>query len=519
MNRRAWRAILESWALAIVLCAPLLALFPELQARLVQQGMFFIGAAASLWASIRLPHPGRDIRRVAAHTLLHGLVYGGGMVAIFLAINEWLWQAVAGLELADMTMPLASADYFGGAVLIHALAFLVFRSAALLWLPWSDLRRRHLVWSIVQGHMLVAGVALLIVLLLLSIRFAGSETLDNIIGSNVSPPASLAVRLVAGMLPMLSVMAVLGGMALAAVLPLTALASVFVARRTTRRLRALAEATSALRRGDYAVRVPVTGEDEVAALQADFNSMAADLSQTVEALRAERETVARLLQSQRELVAGVSHELRTPLAVARSYLESLQQRTDLKSAERELDIIERELLRLQTIIDDLFTLSRAEVDQLDVRAEPVQVDALVKRVVETYQPLAWQAQRVQIVADVPSSLPTALADEARLEQVLRNLITNGVRHCPPGGLVAVAARGHNGTVELRVRDTGEGILPQDLPHIWERYYHDSRHGGTGLGLSLVKSLVTAMRGEVAVESTPGEGACFIVRLPAQTSPA
>src|SRR5690606_33375721 len=181
-------------------------------------------------------------------------------------------------------------------------------------------------------------------------------------------------------------------------------------------------------RGDYAVRVPVTGEDEVAALQADFNSMAADLSQTVEALRAERETVARLLQSQRELVAGVSHELRTPLAVARSYLESLQQRTDLKSAERELDIIERELLRLQTIIDDLFTLSRAEVDQLAVRAEPVQVDALVKRVVETYQPLAWQAQRVQIVADVPSSLPTALADEARLEQVLRNLITNGVRH-------------------------------------------------------------------------------------------
>src|SRR5690606_38407959 len=106
-----------------------------------------------------------------------------------------------------------------------------------------------------------------------------------------------------------------------AVLPLSAIASYLVARRTIRRLRALTEATAALRAGDYDARVPVTGEDEIAALQADFNAMAADLGANVRALQAERETVAALLRARRDLVASVSHELRTPVTILRSYLE------------------------------------------------------------------------------------------------------------------------------------------------------------------------------------------------------
>ncbi|GIW07345.1 MAG: hypothetical protein KatS3mg060_2150 [Dehalococcoidia bacterium] len=112
-----------------------------------------------------------------------------------------------------------------------------------------------------------------------------------------------------------------------------------------------------------------------------------------------------------------------------------------------------------------------------------------------------------------------LADAGRLEQIVHNLIGNAVRHTPPGGIVLVRAATEPGWVILTVRDTGDGIAPEDLPRIWDRFYRsdaarDREHGGAGLGLALVKELSEAMGGEVAVTSAPGDGACFTVRLPA-----
>jgi signal transduction histidine kinase len=313
--------------------------------------------------------------------------------------------------------------------------------------------------------------------------------------------------------------------ALLLVLAPAALFSYLVSRPTTLRLEALAEATSALRAGDYGIRVPVVGEDEVARLQANFNAMAADLERAVREVQAERDTVARLLLARRELVASVSHELRTPVATLRSYLESTLTHWNgapPPTLQRDLEVMERETIHLQALINDLFTLARAEVGRLDLRREPTDVVELARRVVETMAPLAWQSGRVELIAEASERASPALADASRLEQVLQNLLHNGVRHTPPGGIVVVAVnRGvvaDTDSVVLQVKDTGEGIAPADLPHIWERFYRaDSSRAhaatGTGLGLALVKEMTEAMGGTVAAESTLGQGSCFTVRLP------
>jgi signal transduction histidine kinase len=137
--------------------------------------------------------------------------------------------------------------------------------------------------------------------------------------------------------------------------------------------------------------------------------------------------------------------------------------------------------------------------------------------VEALAPLAWRSGRVQVVADIPPGLPKASADEGRLEQVLANLIRNAIRHTPPGGIVVLRAAALDAGVQIQVCDTGEGISPEDLPHIWERFYRgaNGRHrdlGGAGLGLALVKELTEAMGGTVAVETAPGEGTCFTIKL-------
>jgi signal transduction histidine kinase len=135
--------------------------------------------------------------------------------------------------------------------------------------------------------------------------------------------------------------------------------------------------------------------------------------------------------------------------------------------------------------------------------------------VEAIAPLAWQSGRVEVVADVSKAVPTACVDVERLEQVLANLLRNGVRHTPPGGIVAAVMFAEANCVVIEVRDTGEGIAPDDLPHIWERFYRgqssDARDSA-GLGLAIVKELTEAMGGSVSVESTVGQGSRFTVWL-------
>jgi signal transduction histidine kinase len=335
--------------------------------------------------------------------------------------------------------------------------------------------------------------------------------------------ATFAHRLILTIVPFLGVATIGLAVALIIILPPAALASYLYSRRMIRRLQALAQTASELQGGNYAARVEVSGADEVAQLQSNFNAMATDLEDALAEIQAERDKVANLLDAQRQLTASVSHELRTPLATIQGYLEPALEAPQSVNAEI-LEIIQREAQHLQRLIDDLFTLSQAEVKALKLQIQPVDVRTVVERMAEAHAPLAWQRSRVEVIVQNEGAVPLALADEGRLAQILTNLLHNAIRHTPPGGIVALVILAveddiyPNGCVQVEVRDTGDGIAPEDLPLIWDRFYRGSggqpgTESGAGLGLALVKELTETMRGTVAVESELGVGSVFTIRLP------
>jgi signal transduction histidine kinase len=310
-------------------------------------------------------------------------------------------------------------------------------------------------------------------------------------------------------------LAVLAAASLFALLSSSVVAYV-LAGRLARRLERLGLAVQAFAAGDLASRAHDQSQDEVGQLSRRFDDMADDLAATLSDLQAERDRVAGLLEARQQLVAGVSHELRTPVATMRGYLEgALRSESDAR-LRADLETMQAELSRLERLIEDLFTLASAEVGRLALRLQPVDLSSLVRRLVDTHAPLAWNQRRVQVLADLAPSLPQARADAQRVEQIVSNLLSNAIRHTPPGGLVAATATATDVSVTIEIRDTGEGIAPEDLPHVFERFYRGrDEHGrpGLGLGLALVKELAEAMHGSAEVASTRGDGSCFSVTLP------
>ncbi len=395
------------------------------------------------------------------------------------------------------------------AALATAFIFLVLRACLRLLLFWNRLRSTHLRWSLTHAHLMIVVIGAGII----SIPFAFIVLIVEHNPFNI--------------LAFLFGVLVITAIAIVCVLPPSAVFSFFFTRNLTRRIERLTSATSALRSGDYSIRVAVDGQDEIARLQVDFNAMAIELERTMHELKTERDNVATLLDARRELIASVSHELRTPVATVRSYMESALLNWEDQpppTLKQDMQIIEQQTIRLQSLINDLFTLARAEVGRLEMRCEPTNIELLVKRVTDTIAPIAWRGSRVEVLAEVSrieSGFPQGLVDANRLEQILHNLIHNGIRHTPPGGIIVVSASAEQQRIVLQVKDTGDGIAPEELPRIWERFYRaeSSRAGsGTGLGLAIVKELTEAMGGAVAVESAPGQGSCFTIYLPRVVAP-
>lgn len=476
---------------------------------LVTSLWFLISPLCALYYSLRTRIPlGRWYRHVgldAAWLLVPALLVN---IVVWLMVRSW------GVNIPTDSNELQVIDIVSVAVMAFPYVFFRVAIRSIVW--WNDLRRRRVIWSLVSSNLVaVALLQALIVLPLVLLFFANfvsnplTETLDT-------PLAQWVYRLQMA-LPLVGLAILMATAVLIALLPVSIAVSYFFARDMRQRLNALLEAAHAARDGNYDTQITVSGADEIARLQADFNVMTANLKIKVDELRDEREKVATLLKNRRELMANVSHELRTPIATVSAYLESAQRQQensgDITLSQHDLDVIQREVQRLQTLIDDLFALSRAEVDQLAVNAVPIDSISLIQRIIETVAPMSWRVNRVELVAHLPTWLPKVIADEARLEQALRNLIHNSLRHTAPGGLIIIRAREVNGYAEIQVQDTGEGIPPEHLPHIWERYYRDAENGGTGLGLALVKSFIEAMHGQVAVTSTLGEGTCFTITLP------
>lgn len=301
------------------------------------------------------------------------------------------------------------------------------------------------------------------------------------------------------------------------VLVLALVIGYLLARHMTRRLERLTAATAGLSAGNLDRRVEVDSADEIGRLSTNFNTMATRLAERERALAAEAARSEALLRANRRLVADVSHELRTPLATLRGYIEALEQRYANCIPAHDMEVIQGEVRRLTALIDDLFTLARAEAQQLPLTIEVVNAGDLARRLTDMIAPLSRRERQIELVAILPDHLPPIMADRARLEQVLLNLVQNALRHTPPGGIVAIEAAAGDDMVALTVADTGVGIPDDELPLVFDRFYRgDSSRaretGGAGLGLALVRELVQAMGGTVVAESAPGRGSRFTVTL-------
>jgi signal transduction histidine kinase len=528
------RAWLENLAVGLLLVLGVLLVASYVSDASQQNGMFIaVLSAVTLYAlRMRLPHGvwWRQIvfEGIAGSAAVAAMVVILFVWAQFLIDNVTLTPSQPGLMAIVFTvlgldtsiynneLPHYDPQTLGFVILLcSGIAYYFTRTASRVWLFWSRLRRRHLIWSITHTHLMLVALAAFIGASFMTFNYIHYVTADEPEGS------ALSITALFDLVPVFIVLGVLTIILLFVVLPPAAVLSYFAARRTTRRLKSLTQAANALSQGEYGVLVPVQGEDEVALLQTNFNAMSADLERAMHDLQAERDAVTTLLRSRRELIASVSHELRTPVAILRGHLESILERWPAAPSgdmQRDLGVMEQETVRLQRLIEDLFTLSRAEVGRLDLQRKPADLAPVIRRCVDAAAPLFWKANKVEVIADLPNAMPPVLVDEERLEQILHNLLRNGVRHTPPGGIVAVTAQAEAEAVIVQVKDTGEGIAPDVLPRIWERFYRSDsaraqERDGAGLGLALVKEMTEAMGGSVAAESTPGQGSSFTLRLP------
>jgi two-component system sensor histidine kinase BaeS len=336
------------------------------------------------------------------------------------------------------------------------------------------------------------------------------------------------------------------------------LLGVLLARSLTRPLRELTGATEAMARGALGYRVSVRSRDEIGELAAAFNQMSADL--------------AHASQLRKQMTADLAHDLRTPLSVLRGYTEGLQDGR-LQGSPAIYATMHGEVEHLQRLVEDLRTLSLADAHELPLNRRAVDPAALLERAVLAHIVQAVQ-RGVALRVDAAEDLPSVQVDTDRMAQVMNNLVANALRHTPAGGEIVLSAarddrpaiadrrrmsaearepgspcarsdaplpiaRTHTlphlaapsadaqaapladrpPTVILRVRDTGDGIAPADLPHVFERFYRGDKarqrgdEGSSGLGLAIARAIVEAHGGAIGVESAPGVGTTFTIHLP------
>jgi two-component system phosphate regulon sensor histidine kinase PhoR len=226
----------------------------------------------------------------------------------------------------------------------------------------------------------------------------------------------------------------------------------------------------------------------------------------------------------REFVANVSHEFRTPLSIINGYLETMEEGGMGKEMTRKsIGVMRRHCLRLNLLLEDLLTISRMEEKGLKLETAPADVAALLRGTVQQLEKEIEQ-RGADVRLELDPLLPAIDADAYRLEQVFSNLLANALRHgAAEGGIIRISASIMGGDMVISFKDNGPGISSQDQEHLFERFYRVGgdrarETGGTGLGLSIVKNIITAHRGRVSLESSPGAGSTFTVTLPLKYFP-
>jgi two-component system OmpR family sensor kinase len=284
----------------------------------------------------------------------------------------------------------------------------------------------------------------------------------------------------------------------------------FLARRSLSAVVAMADRARRIGVESLSARLPVANpRDELGLLAGTFNELLARLEASV--------------ARQRQFMADASHELRTPVTIARTAASvALQQPTRPEAEYREtLEIVEHETIRLSRIVDDLFTLTRADAGNYPIRTTPMYLDEVVDEAVRGARVMA-QARRVSITADCVHPAPLT-GDEDLIRRLVINVLDNAIRYSPDGGAVRVALDRSGGTYSLSVSDQGPGIAPEVQPRIFERFYRvdaarthgGAGDGGAGLGLALAKWIAHVHNGDITLAASSRLGSTFVMTLPAK----
>jgi signal transduction histidine kinase len=289
----------------------------------------------------------------------------------------------------------------------------------------------------------------------------------------------------------------------------------FISISITQDLKDLVQGAEQISQGDFSARVKISGSDEVAQLALAFNQMAGQLAQAAQAERT-------LDQARRNLVAWASHDLRTPLTSIRVMLDALVDGVvdDPETVDRYLRQSQNEINRMSALIDDLFELAQLDAGYQHLDFEWLTLSDLISDTLESFAAQA-KAYGVTLDGSVTPEIDPAWAAPDKLSRILDNLLGNALRYTPSGGSIHLDASLQGQAILISVSDTGSGINPKDLPHIFDRFYRGeksrSRNGdqsnGVGLGLAIVKGLVQAHGGQIQVESQIGKGTRFWFSLP------
>ncbi len=268
-------------------------------------------------------------------------------------------------------------------------------------------------------------------------------------------------------------------------------------RRVAIQVGDLVDAAGRVEAGDYTVRIAERGPREIRTLARAFNAMSARLEETD--------------RSRRSFLADSIHELRTPLAIIRGEAEAIGDGVYPGDAAHLAPILEA-TRTLEVLIEALGTLALSDVGSLKLNREPVDLAVLVNNSLAAFQSAADIAG-VGLLEDVAHDIPAVEADAARLRGVLGNLLSNAMRYTPSGGSITVSARRSDDVVTVSVRDTGEGIPPDLLPRIFDRFSKGPGSPGSGLGLAIARDVITAHRGAIEAESQVGKGTELRFTLP------
>ncbi len=277
---------------------------------------------------------------------------------------------------------------------------------------------------------------------------------------------------------------------------------ILLSRALTRPLRELTTATEEMAAGQLGQQVEANARDEIGKLATAFNKMSRDLAQAS--------------HLRRQMTADIAHDLRTPLTILRGYTEGLSDGS-IENGKELYELLHQEVVHIQHLVEDLRTLSLADAGELSLDRRIIDPKALLERAGLAHVVAARQ-KSISLRVEAPDTLPSVSVDVERMTQVLDNLVTNALQFTSEGEILLEGAS-IDGSVALRVSDTGTGIQPQEISFIFDRFYkvdrsrHRNGQAQSGLGLAIAKAIVEAHDGVISADSTPGKGTSFTILLP------